>query len=182
MSNFATVNLPTNPRSIWASVASPASGLRGRAHTVTGTQFTNTRVGYANAFSARAGGSGATPILNARASLPAAPTPTVKEVAGGAAGHAEAVTQTDAVKRIASERVILMARQYAKGPDQTETALRLDMLNERLLKIAPRVSAHQVAALTTATEQLEQGIAAREERARLREERRVRDQAAHAGP
>ncbi|CAE6792064.1 hypothetical protein R70006_04899 [Paraburkholderia domus] len=182
MSNFTTANQPANPRSIWASFASPESGVRGRPHMVQGTQFTNTRTGYANAFSARTGGRGATPILNAPASLPATPTPTVKEAAAGAAGHAEVVTPTDEVKRIASERVILMARQYAKGPHQTETALRLDMLNERLLKIAPRVSMDQVAALTTATEQLEQGIAAREERARIREERRARNQAAHAGP
>lgn len=81
-----------------------------------------------------------------------------------AADHAQ--MQRGDIAPIARQRVQLLAASYAGGEEQREIVARLEILNRRLLALAPRVSQEQVAALENANDNLLRIRAAREERAR----------------
>ncbi|MDP1548038.1 MAG: hypothetical protein Q8L87_18665 [Anaerolineales bacterium] len=74
--------------------------------------------------------------------------------------------QSLGVERIANQRVRLLAAKYAGSNETQEIVARLEILNRRLLSIAPRVSEEQVASLERAHEQLTRIRAAREERSK----------------
>jgi len=74
-------------------------------------------------------------------------------------------TNTD-VERIAKQRIRLMAAKYASSVESSEIIARLEILNHRLLGLAPRVSKDQVLALENANEQLLRIRAAREDRSK----------------
>lgn len=97
------------------------------------------------------------------------PTPTVDGV--------EIATQVpnaelDITERLANERMILLARQYAKGPNPQETELRLAIITERILTLVPRVTKDHVSALELATREIAETEAGLKERARRRAELR----------
>ena len=66
---------------------------------------------------------------------------------------------------IASQRVQLLAAQYANGPHAKELQARLEILNHRLLERSPRVSVEQVEFLENVNTQLETLAVKRTERA-----------------
>ncbi|QBC30770.1 hypothetical protein DRB87_04515 [Pandoraea sp. XY-2] len=84
------------------------------------------------------------------------------------------LAEPDQIKRIARERVMLMARLSGKTQEQTEVEARLEMLNSRLLSIAPRVTKEQVAALARTAEEIADTAASLEALRRERAERRER--------
>lgn len=61
-----------------------------------------------------------------------------------------------AVDDVAEQRVLLLARQYASGPASPERELlaRLEILNQKLLAMAPRVTPERVAALEAVSDKL----------------------------
>jgi hypothetical protein len=61
-----------------------------------------------------------------------------------------------AVDDVAEQRVLLLARQYASGPSSAERELlaRLEILNQKLLAMAPRVTRERVAALEAVSDKL----------------------------
>ncbi|WP_062612800.1 hypothetical protein [Caballeronia calidae] len=101
------------------------------------------------------------------------PTPTVEEVVTPTPvpNGERAVTE-----RMANERMILLARQYAKGPNPQETELRLAIITQRILTLVPRVTRNHVDALELATREIAETEADLDERARRRAElRRIRN-------
>jgi len=176
MSYYTNTNPTTNTGFIGNSLSLFQDESTSRqASRYQGTRFINTKTGYANVFVGRARDREVTPIRDAL-ELPAAiPTPTVDESAASeiAESATHAAPNGDA-ERLARERVLLLAKLSARSPGETETASRLEILNERLLRIAPRVSAEQVAVVAGMAEQLEHSVAARNARAQEREARRAR--------
>ena len=70
------------------------------------------------------------------------------------------------IDRIANQRVRLMAAKYVSGAASTEVVARLEILNQKLLDRAPRVSIDQLESLESANEKLARIRAAREERSK----------------
>ncbi|MGV7240620.1 hypothetical protein [Caballeronia sp. M23-90] len=71
------------------------------------------------------------------------------------------------VERIASERMVLLARKYAKQ-HAPEILARLEKLNVLLMEIAPRVSDEQIVALENSHKLLQRTDEARAQRAQRR--------------
>lgn len=101
------------------------------------------------------------------------PTPTVDEVKTATpVPHAK----LDATERLANERMVLLARQYAKGPNPQETELRLAIITQRILTLVPRVTNDHVTALELITREITETEAGLNDRARRRAElRRLRN-------
>ncbi len=78
----------------------------------------------------------------------------------------DAKVRSTNVERIAKDRVVLLAAKYAGASAQAEVVARLEILNNRLLEQAPRVSQDQVRALEAAANHVAKSNARREERAR----------------
>lgn len=76
------------------------------------------------------------------------------------------LTQDSDVDRIASQRVKLLVAKYNSGQASAEILARLEILNQRLLEQAPRVSNEQLEVLEMANSKLAQIRAAREDRTR----------------
>lgn len=97
------------------------------------------------------------------------PTPTVDEVAIPTPVPKAKLSVTE---RLANERMVLLARQYAKGPNPQETELRLAIITQRILTLVPRVTKDHVNALELITREITETEAGLVERARRRAELR----------
>lgn len=76
------------------------------------------------------------------------------------------VVSDQSIDRVARDRVRLMAAKYASSAASVEIMARLEILNQRLLSMSPRVSEAQVAALEGKADDLARLRASRQERAK----------------
>lgn len=112
-------------------------------------------------------------VEGARNSQQSNPTPTVDEVA---IATPVPNARRDVTERLANERMVLLARQYAKGPNPQETELRLAIITQRILTLVPRVTNDHVNALELVTREITETEAGLNERASRRAElRRMRN-------
>lgn len=107
-----------------------------------------------------------TPTAAPSAQVRTESTQTLSDLSGRPANTHLAVPSNTSIELIAKQRVQLMAAKYASDTVPSEIVARLEILNHRLLALAPRVSEDQVLALENANEQLVHIRAAREERSK----------------
>lgn len=69
-------------------------------------------------------------------------------------------------EKIAGQRIKLLAARYVNSKQSAEILARLEILNQRLLDVAPRTTKDQVASLEETSNQIERIRAAREQRAK----------------
>jgi len=137
-----------------------------KAHSVT-TKFSTSESSPVDLFDVKKGPLAPTTLLEAQGIDITVPTRTVSEsiVSSKRAADHPQMPHVD-ISPIARQRVQLLAASYVGGDEQREIVARLEILNRRLLLLAPRVSREQVAALETANEDLQNIRAARVERAK----------------
>lgn len=74
--------------------------------------------------------------------------------------------QANSAEKIASQRIKLLAVRYVDSKQSAEILARLEILNQRLLDVAPRTTRERVAALEETNNEIDRIRAAREQRAR----------------
>lgn len=172
MNNYAIANNVVSSAPNWAGfglsnarsqVRTPAPQARTFLAHRTHTQFAILKGNVPNFFEHPAGTATTAPAAGTEDTVATAPIVN---------GPAPAPTETEAparskVDRIASERVVLLARKYA-NQQAPEILARLEKLNVLLLEAVPRVSDEQVVALENSHALLQRTDAARVERARRR--------------
>lgn len=148
----------------WAEI-SPFDPMRqNRERVEERTAFTTRNASSTDFFASVTGPRAPTVASSAHALVLAARTPTISEATASAPAAPMTGRSDSDVERIARKRVQLMAAKYARSTESPEIVARLEILNHRLLGLAPRVSKDQVAALENANDQLAQIRSAREER------------------
>lgn len=155
------------PTANWANVA-PFEPKRREQKTLMGwTEFTTATASAIDFFRTVTGPLAPTAAPSTQAEPVAGMTAPLSERSVTPIAAAVVVVPLSAdVERIAKQRVQLMAAKYAGGIESSEIMARLEILNYRLLDLAPRVSKEQVVALEDAQVQLVRIRAAREERSK----------------
>ncbi len=74
--------------------------------------------------------------------------------------------QANSAEKIASQRIRLLAAKYVNSQQSAEILARLEILNQRLLDVAPRTTKDRVAALEETNNEIDRIRAAREQRAK----------------
>lgn len=140
----------------WADVAPHEPKSRADRFKGEWTEFTTGSSSLANFFSPQTGANAPTAATEFRTAPPLAATQTLRESSVGA--HTNPVKQPGEsdVAIIAKQRIQLMAARYAGGTDSSEIVARLEILSNRLLHRAPRVTKAQVSALESLTDELMQ--------------------------
>lgn len=151
-----------NPVVMWESIALFDPKRQALESVVTQTRFTQSKNDPYELFASATGALAPTAVPNARHTAERSSVVNDLAVTNSDAPKEEQEAEID---RIANQRVKLMAVKYASSATSAEVLARLEILNQRLLDRAPRVSMEQVEALENANEKLARIRAAREARA-----------------
>lgn len=84
-------------------------------------------------------------------------------------GGVRAIDSESTVSKTAKERARLIAMKAAKFDESNELIARLELLNQRMLEIAPRITSGQIENLEAGADLIERISARRQERARARQ-------------
>jgi hypothetical protein len=149
----------------WAFVARQAES-QARKSLFGQTVFIANKKAVSDFFADLTGANAPTAIPRAQVEGIEGGTRILRESAAVMSAATTAASSNADIDRIAKQRVQLMAARYASGTVSAEIMARLEILNQRLLESAPRVSNDQLQALERASEQLARIRVAREERSR----------------